>query len=136
MPSTYSPNLRLQLIATGELANYWGIATNTNLGTLVEQAVAGYLAINVTSSDVTLTVVNGASDQSRNAILRFTGTPGVARNVYCPVNVSKIYVIYNTCGSNVTLYCGSSGSHGTGVTIPTGAAYQVFCDGTDIVRVT
>lgn len=136
MPSSYSPNLRIQLIAPGELANYWGVATNANLGTVIEQAITGYLAISVAASDVTLTALDGVSDQSRNAVLKFTGTPGVARSVYCPAGVTKVYILYNVCGSNVTLYCGTSGSHGTGVVVPTGSAYLVFCDGTDIVRVT
>jgi len=135
MPSTYSPNLRITLQASGENANTWGDITNTNLGTLIEQAIAGYQAISVAAGDVTLTALDGLSDQSRNAILQFTGTPGVARSVYCPAGVTKIYVLYNTCGSNVALYCGTSGSHGAGVTVPTGTAYQVFCDGTNIVRV-
>ena len=135
MPSSYSPNLRIQLIASGEQANTWGDSTNANLGTVIEQAITGYQAIDVSSGDVTLTALDGVADQSRNAILQFTGSPGVARNVYCPAGVTKVYVLYNTCGSNLTLYCGSSGSHGTGVTVPTGYAYQVFCDGTNVVRV-
>ena len=76
MPSTYSPNLRLTLQASGENANTWGDITNTNLGTLLEQAIAGYQTISVTLADVTLTALDGASDQSRNATLQFTGTPG------------------------------------------------------------
>ena len=136
MPSTYSPNLRLTLQASGENANTWGDITNTNLGTLLEQAITGYQSISVTAADVTLTALDGASDQSRNATLQFTGAPGVARSVYCPAGVTKIYVLYNTCGANVTLYCGTSGSHGSGVTVPTDTAYQVICDGTNVVRVT
>lgn len=135
MPSTYSPNLRITLQASGENANTWGDITNTNLGTLIEQAIAGYQAINVAAGDVTLTALDGLSDQSRNAVLQFTGAPGAARVVYCPSGVTKIYVLYNTCGSDVTMYCGSLGVHGTGVTVPTGTAYQVFCDGTNVIRV-
>ncbi len=36
MSSTYSPDLRLELIATGDQAGVWGNTTNTNLGTLLE----------------------------------------------------------------------------------------------------
>ena len=39
MSSTYSPNLRLELIANGEQSGTWGNTTNTNLGTLLEQAI-------------------------------------------------------------------------------------------------
>ena len=92
MPSTYSPNLRIELIASGEQANTWGITTNNNLGTLIEQSIAGLVTVDVTGSDVTLTALDGASDQSRNMILSVTGTPGTARYIYAPT-VSKVYVI-------------------------------------------
>jgi hypothetical protein len=32
MPSTYSSNLKLELMATGENSGTWGNITNTNLG--------------------------------------------------------------------------------------------------------
>ena len=40
--STYSTNLGIELIGTGDQAGTWGTTTNTNLGTLVEQAISGY----------------------------------------------------------------------------------------------
>jgi hypothetical protein len=33
--STYSPDLRIELITTGDQAGTWGTTTNTNLGTLI-----------------------------------------------------------------------------------------------------
>ena len=42
MTSTYSPNLKLTLMGTGDQSGTWGDTTNTNLGTLVEEAIAGY----------------------------------------------------------------------------------------------
>ena len=42
MSSTYSTNLALELIGTGDQAGTWGTTTNTNLGTLIEQAISGY----------------------------------------------------------------------------------------------
>ena len=44
MASTYSSDLKLELMATGENAGTWGTKTNTNLN-LVQQAIAGYQAI-------------------------------------------------------------------------------------------
>jgi hypothetical protein len=41
MASTYSTNLKIELIGTGEQAGTWGTTTNTNLGTALEQAVVG-----------------------------------------------------------------------------------------------
>ena len=68
MPSTYSPNLRIELIASGEQANQWGITTNNNLGTLIEQSIAGLVNVDVTASDITLTALDGITDQSRNIL--------------------------------------------------------------------
>jgi hypothetical protein len=49
MASTYSSDLKLELMATGENAGTWGTKTNTNLN-LVQQAIAGYQAIDVACS--------------------------------------------------------------------------------------
>ena len=43
MASTYSTNLKLELMGTGDQSGTWGSTTNTNLGTLLEQAIAGNL---------------------------------------------------------------------------------------------
>lgn len=102
MPSTYSSALRLELIGDGEQGGTWGDTTNRNLGTLLEQAITGGLAVSVTAGDVTLTENDGLSDESRNAYLKFTGTPGTARNVIAP-DAAKLYFVYNASDSTVTL---------------------------------
>ncbi len=53
MASSYSSDLKLELQATGENASTWGDKTNNNLN-LIQQAIAGYEAIDVASADVTL----------------------------------------------------------------------------------
>lgn len=128
MASTYSPYLRLELIGTGEQTGTWGDTTNTNLGTLLDQAVAGTATVDVTLGDVTLTALNGASDQSRQAILKITGTPGAARNVIAPEN-SKWYLVSNDCGQTITL----KGASTTGYAINDGETLLMFWDGTDFV---
>ena len=42
MASTYSTDLSLELVTTGEKAGLWGTITNTNLQ-LLQQAVSGYV---------------------------------------------------------------------------------------------
>ena len=126
MPSTYSPNLRIELIASGEQANTWGITTNTNLGTLIEQAIAGMATIDVTAGDVTLTALNGVTDQSRQMILNVTGTPGTTRTLTAPA-VTKMYVVAN--GSNASVIIETS-LGGDTVTIPAGVSKIVYSDGT------
>jgi len=132
MPSTYSSNLRIQLIASGEQANQWGVTTNTNLGTLIEQAIAGLASVDVTAGDVILTSLNGVSDQSRQMIINVVGTPGVTRYIIAPA-VSKIYVVANDSTEDVTIITTAPGS--LGVTIISGSALIVYSDGVDFFTV-
>ena len=128
MASTYSPLLRIELIGTGDQPGTWGDTTNTNLGDIIEDAIAGTATINVTVGNVTLTELNGSPDQSRCAALLVTGTPGTTRSIIAPAS-SKIYVISNTSDSGVTIKTLSS----TGFTVPTGVTMFVYYNGTDFV---
>ena len=133
MPSSFSPSLRLELIAPGEQAGTWGSTTNTNIGTLIESSVAGYQTISVISADQALTIADGAADQSRSAMLRFTTTTGAPFNVYAPP-VTKQYLIVNDAAHAVTIFnstvAGNTTAAGTGVVIPAGKSMAVFSDGT------
>jgi hypothetical protein len=44
MASSYSTDLKLELMVTGEKAGLWGDITNTNL-VILQQAIAGYEAV-------------------------------------------------------------------------------------------
>lgn len=129
MPSSYSPLLRLELMAVGEKNNAWGNATNLNLGTLLEKGVAGFAVLDVTSSDVMLTAVNGADDQARCAILRVIGSAGTARNIVAP-SMSKSYVVHNGSNAVVTL----KGAGTAGASVAAGEAALLIWNGTDFVR--
>lgn len=130
MASTYSPLLRVQLIGTGEQSGIWGDTTNTNLGTILEQAIAGSATFSVTGGSVTLTALDGIADQSRCAILNITGSPGASRNVIAPAS-SKVYVVINGSDGNVVLKTSTS----TGLTIEPGAKIVAAYNGTDFVSV-
>jgi len=135
MPSTYSPNLRIELIGTGEQSGTWGTTTNTNLGTLIEDAISGYVSVSVTSANQALTAVDGASDQSRNMVINLTTTTSAAFNVYAPP-AEKFYVIRNSSAYDATIYCstviGNTTAAGTGVTVLAGTTTMVFADGTNV----
>lgn len=94
MPSTYSNSLRIELIAAGEQAGTWNITTNRNLGTLLEQAIAGVGDINISAGSKELLALNGASDEARNAVLILTGTPASGVTLTVP-NVDKQYTVQN-----------------------------------------
>ena len=131
MASTYSSLLRIELIANGEQSGTWGTTTNTNLGTLIEQSIAGTASLDVTAGNVTLTTNDGSSDQARCMILNVSGTPGTSRNIVAPSS-SKVYVVINGSDSSVVV----KGSATTGVTIPAGLEAIVAWNGSDFVQIT
>jgi hypothetical protein len=132
--STYSPSLRIELITTGDQAGTWGNTTNTNLGGLIESAIAGYTSVSITSANQALTALNGAPDQSRNMTLALTTTTGAAFSVYAPP-AEKTYVVYNASSHVATIYnstvIGNTTAAGTGVAIPAGKTVTVWSDGTN-----
>ncbi len=124
--ATYSTNLGLTLLATGEGAGTWGNTTNTNLGTLLEQSISGYEVQSLTSgTTLTLTIPNGATGVARNMYLEFTGN---GSTVIVPSN-KKLYFVYNNCTSG-TITFKVAGQ--TGVTIPNGSKQILVSNGTDI----
>ena len=132
MANTYSSTLRLILQTTGENAGTWGTYTNTNIGTLLEQAITGIGAIAVSgSSNYTLTTANGASDESRNAVLNITGTLTAAINVVCPTS-AKTYIVKNGTTGGYAITLKTSG--GTGISVPNGSTMLLYCDGTNVVE--
>ena len=90
MASTFSSDLKLELMATGENAGTWGDKTNTNLN-LVQQAIAGYQAIDVASADVTLAMTDATISNARNATLKLTGTLAANRTVTLPDSIEKVF---------------------------------------------
>lgn len=127
MPSTYTPNLRLELQATGENRSTWGIKANNDFS-LIEAAITGYTSIAMADANVTLTTNNAATDQARNAVLKFTGANTAIRNVVIPA-VSKVYLINNatTGGFGINIKTAS----GVAYTVTNGTTRIVYCDGTD-----
>lgn len=132
--STYSPSLRIELITTGDQAGVWGTTTNTNLGTLVESAIAGYISVSITSAAQALTALDGLPDQSRNMVLALTTTTTAAFAVYAPP-VEKTYIVYNASAYPATIYnstvLGNTTAAGTGTTIPAGKTLAIWSDGTN-----
>jgi len=147
MSSTYSTNLRTELIGSGDQAGTWGTTTNTTLGSILEQAIAGvsggpyvggtYPAVNFpTDADITLTANNGSVDQSRSAVLVVTssGSLTATRNVIAPASASKVYIIKNstTGGQSIQIKYAT----GTAVLVPNGQTYPVYGDGTNFYLAT
>ena len=130
MPSTYSPSLRLELIGNGEQAGNWGNTNNVNLGTLLEQAIAGVESVAISGASYTLTTGNGVSDQARNAVIVLTGTLAANCNVIVPT-VDKTYTFRNATTGGFSVVVKTAA--GSGVTIANGFTQSVYCDATNVV---
>jgi hypothetical protein len=124
--------LALELIGTGDQAGTWGNTTNTNLGTLIEQAISGYVTQAVsTGTDTTITIPNGATGVARNMFIELTGTGGTNTNLIVPAN-KKLYFIYNNASGAVTVKVSGQ----TGVSVGAGEKVILVSNGTDIVEAT
>jgi hypothetical protein len=132
MASTYSPSLRIELIGAGEQAGTWNTTTNTNLGTLLETAIAGNVTVSVTSANQALTAVNGVTDQARQAILTLTTTTSAPFAIYAPPQ-PKQYIVYNTTAYAATVYnstvLGNTTAAGLGAVVPALSKVAMFSDG-------
>jgi hypothetical protein len=130
MASTYS-NLKIELIGTGDQSGTWGVTTNTNLGTAIEEAITGSADVSFSSADVTLTLTNTNTAQTaRNLRLNLIGTVGAAQNLIVPA-IEKQYIVNNTLGFDITV----KNSTGTGVAVPAGKSMIVFNTGSNVVEV-
>jgi hypothetical protein len=130
MASTYS-TLKLQLMTTGENSTTWGDVTNVNLGTALEEAIAGSANVVFASADRTLTLTDtNAAQVARNLRLNCTGTATAGFNLVVP-DIEKAYIINNATDGTITV----KNSTGSGIAVPTGKTLWVYSTGTDVVDV-
>jgi hypothetical protein len=102
MASSYSTDLKLELMVTGENSGTWGDKTNTNLN-LLQQAIAGYQSIALTSTNTTLAMTDATISDARNAVIEFTGTLAANATVYVSSGIEKTYTIKNSTTGAYTL---------------------------------
>ena len=132
MASTYSSDLKLELMTTGEKSGTWGTITNTNLQQL-EQAASGYIAVDVASSDVALSLANGAVSNGKNLYFKLTGTLTGNRNVTMPDSAERVFIIQDATSRSASLYSLTVKTvSGTGVAIPVGSTNLLYSDGTNV----
>jgi len=132
MASTYSSDLKLELMTTGEKSGTWGTITNTNLQQL-EQAVSGYIAIDVGSADVALALSNGAVSNGKNLYFKLTGTLTANRTVTMPDSAERVFIVQDATDRSASLFTLTVKTvSGTGVTLPVGSTNLVYSDGTNI----
>jgi len=132
MASTYSSDLKLELITTGEKSGTWGTITNTNLQQL-EQAVSGYIEIGVGSADVALSLANGAVSNGKNLYFKLTGTLTANRTVTMPDSAERVFIVEDATNRSSSLFSLTVKTvSGTGVTIPVASTNLLYSDGTNV----
>ena len=139
MASTFSTDLALELVATGEKAGLWGTITNTNLQ-ILQQSTSGVIDVAMTaSSDKTLLFSDGATSDGKNIYLKLTGTMTGNVSSIIPASTTggtatRVYVIQDatdrTTANKYTLGIKTAGSSNP-IAVPVGATMLVHSDGTD-----
>jgi hypothetical protein len=136
MASTYSGNLAIELIGTGDQAGTWGATTNTNLGTALEQAITSTASVTFVSGGntaIALTQTN-AFQAARSYRLSLSGTSSATQYLWVPA-ISKQYVVNNALANSIIVSNGSNGAAtGTTVTVPASTSMILYNDGTNITE--
>lgn len=134
MASTYSTLLKIELIGTGEQDGSWGITTNSNIGTAIEEAITGVGNPSFTSdANLTISLSDSPATQiARNLVLNATSTLSLTatRNLVVP-DGPKQYIVWNNTTGGQSIVVKTSA--GTGVTVPNGAKMHLIADGTNVV---
>ena len=139
MASTFSTDLALELVATGEKAGLWGTITNTNLQVL-QQSTSGVIDVAMTSgSDVTLALSDGATSNGKNIYLKLTGTMAGNNTLIIPASTTggtatRVYIIQDatdrTTANKYTLSIKTAGSSNP-IPVPVGSTMLIHSNGTD-----
>ena len=125
MPSTYTTNGGIELIATGEQSGTWGDTTNTNLQ-IIDRLTNGVGSITLSGTTHTLTTTDGTLSDGQYAVLLFGGSPSGTNTVtISPNDGEHVYIVKNNSGESVVLTQGSGGN----VTVADGKSAIVYANG-------
>jgi hypothetical protein len=137
MPSTYTTNNGIELIATGEQSGTWGATTNTNLS-LVDAALDGQVTITLiatgsSGSPNALPVTDGSTSNGRNRLIIFDDggdLGGTAFVQLTPNDAEKIVYIRNslTASRSILVFQGTYNASND-YEIPAGTTAVVYFDG-------
>lgn len=133
MASTWSDNLKIELLGTGD--TNWGNLTNNNFKWALEESITGYTTATFPSDASynwgALYTNSNSSQEQRNLVIRVTGTLSATREFIVPT-IEKQYIIYNNTTGSQAITVKTSG--GSGVTVPNGVRMHVYADGTNVVQ--
>jgi len=128
--ATYTNNLRLKEITTGDEDGTWGTSTNNNLDLIAESL--GYSTQDgfASDADATTTVADGTTDPARALYFKVTSSATLTATrtlTIAPNTISRVMFIENaTTGSqSIQISQGSGGN----VTVANGNSKLVYLDG-------
>ena len=133
MASSYSSDLKLEIITTGEKAGLWGTVTNSNLE-ILQQAASGYIVVDMAGADVTLALTDGAVSNGKNLYFKLTGTLAANRTLTMPAGSERIFIIEDATNRNTTKTLSVKTASGTALAVPIGAVMLVKSDGTNTTK--
>ena len=137
MPSTYTTNNGIELIATGEQSGTWGDTTNTNLS-LLDTSLEGQVSITLAATGSSgspnlLPINNGATSNGRNRLIIFADggdLGGTAFVQLTPNDAEKIIYIRNSLsGSRSILVFQGTYNASNDYEVPAGTTAVVYFDG-------
>ena len=137
MPSTYTTNNGIELIATGEQSGTWGDTTNTNLS-LLDTSLDGQVSITLAATGSSgspnlLPINNGAASNGRNRLVIFADggdLGGTAFVQLTPNDAEKIIYIRNSLsGSRSILVFQGTYNASNDYEVPAGTTAVVYFDG-------
>ena len=137
MPSTYTTNNGIELIATGEKSGTWGTTTNTNLE-LLDASLDGQVSITLSSagssgSPNTLPISDGSASNGRNRLVIFGDGGDLGGTAYVqltPNDAEKIIYVRNSLsGSRSILLFQGTYNASNDYEVPAGTTAVVFFDG-------
>jgi len=134
MASSYSTDLKIELMVTGENAGTWGDKTNDNLN-VIQQAIAGYGEQSIAGGAQTtaLTIANSPTlSVARNIVIKLSGTISGNQIVTVPNGIEKTWIVSNgTTGAFTVEFKTVSGTGATWTTTDKGIKI-LYSDGTNI----
>ena len=138
MASSYSSDLQLELVTTGEKAGLWGTITNNNLQ-ILELSASGYYTVSIAAADLSLALDNGSAlgdttATGKNLMIEVTGTLAASRVITMPTGAERIFIVKDSTtrsNSNYTIGVQNVGGSGSGIVpVPVGSTCVFYTDGT------
>jgi hypothetical protein len=136
MASSYSSDLKLELMVTGEKSGLWGDITNTNL-IILQQAIAGYEAVSIAGGAQTtaLTFSNGLISNGKNAVIELTGTITGNQIVTITDAIEKTYIVKNSTSGAFTVEFKTASGTGPTWSATDKGIKTLYSNGTDIIDI-